>query len=83
MVTTRGTKRALSERNANIPSSQLKAKIAKRVTDDKENRKEHGYASMERDELAKLCRDRDLRCGGRKVQLIEYSNRHLRHDIRG
>ena len=77
MVTTRGTKRALSERVANIPSSQLKAKIAKRVADDKENEETHGYASMERDELAKLCRDRDLHCGGGKVQLIEYESERL------
>ena len=71
MVTTRGMKRPLAEKDPNVSASQPRAKTAKKGDLEQENNGIKDYACMERDALAKLCRDRDLRCGGGKVQLIE------------
>jgi hypothetical protein len=73
MVSTRSTKRPLTEVDANVP--HRKSKFTKHRKEDK--LKDNfspvvvKFARMERDQLAQLCRDRNLHCGGGKIELIE------------
>lgn len=73
MVSTRSTKRPLAEIDSNVP--RRKSKLAKQTEKSKDDKKLSSkvvtYARMERDQLAQLCRDRNLHCGGGKIDLIE------------
>lgn len=72
MVSTRSSKRPLAVADANIWIAQPKSKVAKKAQADKENKSSNDYATMGRDELANLARDRGLIHGGSKVDIIEY-----------